>query len=123
MKLYQIVEALLDPKTWFFFIFGVSTQIFNRAVSNFGSLIIKGFGFSTLSTTLLQIPYGLLILAANISAMYIQRWLPGQQRCTVAIAYVVPALAGVVGIHLIPRHKTWPLLVCYWVSALIVIEK
>lgn len=112
----QIKEALVDPKTWFIFLFGLSTQVVNGAASNFGSLIIKGFGFSSLKTTLLQIPYGFIILFANVSAMYIQRWLPGQKRCVVAIMYVIPALAGTVGIHTISREHTWGLLVCYWVS-------
>ncbi|KAF1846060.1 MFS general substrate transporter [Cucurbitaria berberidis CBS 394.84] len=116
IKRYQIVEALLDPKTWFFFFFGVSTQVVNGAASNFGSLIIKGFGFTTLKTTLLQIPYGFLILVANISAMYIQRWLPGQRRCIVAIVYVLVSLVGIIGVYTIPRHNHWALLVCYWLT-------
>jgi len=41
IKRYQIVQALLGPKTWFFFLFGLSTQVMNGAASNFGSLIIK----------------------------------------------------------------------------------
>ena len=30
----------------------------NGGISNFGTIIIKGFGFSTLVTTLMQVPYG-----------------------------------------------------------------
>jgi len=116
VKKSQIREALLDPKTWLFFLFGLSTQVVNGAASNFGSLIIKGFGYSSLKTTLLQIPYGFIILFANLSAMYVQRWLPGQRRCLVAVLYVLPAIAGAVGIHTLPRHKTGSLLACYWVS-------
>lgn len=115
IKKYQILEAFADPKTWFIFLFGVSTQVVNGAASNFGSLIIKGFGFSSLVTTLFQVPYGIVILIANVSAMYVQRWLPGQSRCFVAAAYVVPALAGAVGIHTIDRDHKTALLVCYWV--------
>ncbi|TKA82447.1 hypothetical protein B0A49_00046 [Cryomyces minteri] len=99
-KRYQLVEAFADPKTWFLFLFGVSTQVVNGSISNFGALIVKGFGYSKLVSALLQIPYGFLILFSVLSAMYIQRWLPGQRRCVVAIFYVVPALAGVIGIHL-----------------------
>jgi hypothetical protein len=55
------------------------------SVSNFSALIVKGFGSSKLVTTLLQIPYGFIILFAVLSAMYIQRWLPGQRRCVVTV--------------------------------------
>lgn len=118
IKKYQIIEALSDPKTWFFFLCGVATQVVNGAASNFGSLIIQGFGYSNLVATLFQIPYGMVILVSNISAMYIQRWLPGQKRCIVAVAYVCPALAGAIGIHTIARDHKVALLVCYWVRHL-----
>ncbi|XRM46731.1 hypothetical protein ABZX51_009760 [Aspergillus tubingensis] len=87
-KMYQMWEALADPKTWFFFLCGVCTQVVNGAASNFGSLIIEGFGYSNLVTTLFQIPYGMVILVSNVSAMYIQRWLPGQKRGIVGAIYL-----------------------------------
>ncbi|KAL3256992.1 hypothetical protein ABHI18_007154 [Aspergillus niger] len=117
IKMYQIWEALTDPKTWFFFLCGVCTQVVNGAASNFGSLIIEGFGYSNLVTTLFQIPYGMVILVSNVSAMYIQRWLPGQKRCIVGALYVCPALAGAVGIHTISRDHKIALLVCYWLTS------
>jgi hypothetical protein len=115
IKRYQLVEAVTDPKTWIFFLCGVCTQIVNGAASNFGSLIIQGFGYSNLVTTLFQIPYGMVILVSNLSAMYIQRWLPGQKRSILGAIYVCPALAGAVGIHAISRDHKAALLVCYWV--------
>jgi hypothetical protein len=116
IKTEQLVEMALDPKTWFFILFGLSTQVVNGAVSNFGSLIVQGFGFSSLNTTLLQVPYGFIILFSNLSAMYLQKWLPGQKRCAVAVLYVLPALAGTVGIHVLPRSNRGGLLTCYYVS-------
>lgn len=115
VKIYQIREALTDPKTLLIVLLGISTQVVNGSVSNFGSLIVKGFGFSSINATLMQVPYGFLILFANLSAMYIQKWLPGHRRCIVAALYVLPALAGMLGIHLISRKHKWALIVCYWV--------
>ncbi|KAJ5985946.1 hypothetical protein N7522_013142 [Penicillium canescens] len=117
IKRYQLVEAVTDPKTWIFFLCGVCTQVVNGAASNFGSLIIQGFGYSNLVATLFQIPYGMVILVSNVSAMYIQRWLPGQKRCIVGALYVCPALAGAVGIHTISRDHKTALLVCYWLTS------
>ncbi|KAH8892139.1 MFS general substrate transporter [Thozetella sp. PMI_491] len=117
IKPEQLLETALDPKTWFFILFGLSTQVVNGAVSNFGSLIVQGFGFSSLNTTLLQVPYGFIILFSNLSAMYLQKWLPGQRRCAVAVLYVLPALAGTVGIHVLPRSNRGGLLTCYYLTA------
>ncbi|KAJ5771365.1 uncharacterized protein N7511_003416 [Penicillium nucicola] len=110
IKRYQLVEAVTDPKTWIFFLCGVCTQVVNGAASNFGSLIIQGFGYSNLVATLFQIPYGMVILGSNVSAMYIQRWLSGQKRCIVGAIYVCPALAGAVGIHILSRDRQSALL-------------
>ena len=55
MKGYQIREAFLDYKLYLFFILGVVGNIPNGGISNFGTIIIKGFGFSTLVTTLMQV--------------------------------------------------------------------
>ena len=114
-KRYQVLEALWDPKTWFLVLFGLSTQVVNGSVSNFGTLIIKGFGYSSLVTTLLQIPYGAIIIFSVLSAMYLQRGLPGQNRCLVAALYVLPALAGVAGIHALPTGSKKTRLACYYV--------
>lgn len=119
IKKDQLKEVFLDPKTYVIFLLGIATQIVNGAVSNFGSLIVKGFGFSSLRTLLYQIPYGMIILVSNVSAMYIQRWLPGHRRCIVAVVYVLPALAGVVGIHTIAREHRAALLGCYWVRRVV----
>jgi MFS family permease len=47
LKPKQILEAFLDWKVWTFFLLGFSGNIPNGGISNFGTLIIKGFGFST----------------------------------------------------------------------------
>lgn len=47
LKPRQILEAVTDWKVWVFFLLGFSGNIPNGGISNFGTLIIKGFGFST----------------------------------------------------------------------------
>lgn len=54
----QIREALLDPKTWLLMVTGACYGILNGGVANFGSALIKGFGFSPLRTSLMQAPGG-----------------------------------------------------------------
>ena len=55
-KWKQAKEALMDPKTYAFLLITVFVNIPNGGLSNFGTHIIKGFGFSTLVTTLMQVP-------------------------------------------------------------------
>lgn len=55
LKPYQILEAFKDYKLYMFFILGVVCNIPNGGISNFGTIIIQGFGFSTLVTTLMQV--------------------------------------------------------------------
>ncbi|KAI0707433.1 MFS general substrate transporter [Cerioporus squamosus] len=53
-KWYQVRHALEDPKTWLLLIATIAGQIPNGIVTNFSSIIIKGMGFTTLETTLLD---------------------------------------------------------------------
>jgi len=62
----QVLEAFIDPKIYLFFLFGFFANVPNGGTSNFGTLITKGFGFNTFQTTLMQIPYGLIIVALSI---------------------------------------------------------
>jgi MFS family permease len=87
LKPYQVWEAFTDIKLYLFFTLGVVGNIPNGGISNFGTLIIKGtfqmqrdlhalenftdgipgFGFSTLVTTLMQIPYGVFIIISILT--------------------------------------------------------
>lgn len=50
----QMVEAFMDPKTYLFFLFGFTANVPNGGTSNFGTLIVKGFGFNTYEPLLLS---------------------------------------------------------------------
>ncbi|KXS95709.1 hypothetical protein AC578_10762 [Pseudocercospora eumusae] len=52
----QILECFMDPKTFFFFAISLLTQIPNGGTQNFGNLVLKGFGFTSLQTTLVTLP-------------------------------------------------------------------
>ncbi|ODN94344.1 hypothetical protein L198_05201 [Cryptococcus wingfieldii CBS 7118] len=71
LKMGQIVETLKDPKSYLYFLLGFFANVPNGATSNFGTLVIKGLNFSTMQTTLLQIPYGTFIALMIYLAIYI----------------------------------------------------
>ncbi|GAA6002871.1 uncharacterized protein JCM10292_001348 [Rhodotorula paludigena] len=52
----QIVEALKSPQYWLLVVFAVAQAITNAGITNFNPLIINGFGFSKVRTTLMATP-------------------------------------------------------------------
>ncbi|WWD21473.1 hypothetical protein CI109_105959 [Kwoniella shandongensis] len=71
LKWDQVWETVKDPKTYLYFALGFFANVPNGATSNFGTLVVKGFGFSTLNVTLLQIPYGTFIALMILAAIYV----------------------------------------------------
>jgi MFS family permease len=89
----QMRECLIDPKTWFIFALELLTQIPNGGTQNFANLVIKSFGFTSLQSTLINIPYSLLSAAIIVGTGY----LAGRFRsanCILIIAVVIPCIVG-----------------------------
>ncbi|KAE9969697.1 hypothetical protein EG328_006712 [Venturia inaequalis] len=70
----EAIEAILDPKTWFIFSMSLLTQIPNSGTQNFGNLVLKGFGFSSLDSTLVVLPASFISFASITGA----GWLAGK---------------------------------------------
>jgi MFS family permease len=104
-KLDQIVECFVDPKTWLIFAMSLLTQIPNGGTQNFGNLVIKSFGFTSIQSTLLVIP------ASVISACTIAGtgWIAGRYRqlnCILIVCVVTPAIIGSSLIYVRPRTSS-----------------
>ncbi|KAE8154376.1 major facilitator superfamily domain-containing protein [Aspergillus avenaceus] len=70
-KTYQAREALVDPQVWILILFVIANNIPNGGISAFGPLIIEGFGYSKLGTTLLGMPFGGAQIIALISTGFL----------------------------------------------------
>ncbi|KAF9024585.1 MFS general substrate transporter [Hymenopellis radicata] len=90
----QVVEAIIDPKIYLFFLFGFTANVPNGGTSNFGTLIVKGFGFDTLETTLMQIPYGAIISCIIFLAIFVNTKLPKGNRTWLMAITNVPTVIG-----------------------------
>ena len=112
LKPYQVLEAFTDIKLYLFFFLGVVGNIPNGGISNFGTLIIKGFGFSTLVTTLMQIPYGALIICSILLCVYLNNKFENK-RCLFVLIFLVPNIAGAFGLHFVPEHIHAGRYICY----------
>jgi MFS family permease len=89
----QVKECLIDPKTYFIFALEVLSQIPNGGTQNFANLVIKSFGFTSLESTLINIPYSLLC-AALISGTGYLAGRYRQANCILISAVVLPCITG-----------------------------
>lgn len=119
-KAYQLREAFTDPKTYLFFVLGIVCNVPNGGISNFGTLIIQGFGFSTLVTTLMQIPYGTIIALSILICVYLNDWTATRQgkntRCYFILLFLMPNIAGAFGLRFVPTHHHVARLICYYLT-------
>ncbi|KAK1234924.1 hypothetical protein PQX77_001865 [Marasmius sp. AFHP31] len=90
----QALEAFMDVKIYLFFLFGFTANVPNGGTSNFGTLIVQGFGFDVLETALMQIPYGFCIVGFILAATYINHKLPPGYRTYLMAFANVPTVVG-----------------------------
>ncbi|CAN8096017.1 unnamed protein product [Discula destructiva] len=92
-KWAQVRECLVDPKTWCIVGLEILTQIPNGGTQNFANLVITSFGFTSLQSTLINIPYSLL----SGGAIMLTGYLAGrfrQANCALLAAALVPPVVG-----------------------------
>lgn len=70
-QLYQVKEALLDPKTYLLLLIAACLGMLNGSVSNFGGTLVKGFGFDGLKASLLQALAGIFEMVMCIVFEYL----------------------------------------------------
>jgi len=118
-KKHHVWEAVADYKLYLFFFLGFVANVPNGGISNFGTLIIKGFNFSTLNTTLLQIPYGIIISCSILVCVYTNDYLTSQKynaRCFMVILFLCPNIAGAFGLMFIHQNHQIARLMCYYLT-------
>ncbi|CZT05536.1 related to allantoate transport protein [Rhynchosporium agropyri] len=93
IKIEQIKEALTDPKTWFYVSITFLCNFTNGAVTGFGSIIVKSFGFPPLRTILLLGGAGVwafvFLLVGGVISCYVRN-----TRSIIAIFCCLPVIAG-----------------------------
>jgi MFS family permease len=118
-KAYQLKEALTDYKLYLFFLLGVVGNVPNGGISNFGTIIIQGFGFSTLVTTLMQVPYGIFICISILTCVFLNDYVARhgkQSRCYFILLFLIPNIAGAFGLRFVPQSAKVGRLICYYLT-------
>ncbi|KII94788.1 hypothetical protein PLICRDRAFT_47802 [Plicaturopsis crispa FD-325 SS-3] len=91
-KREQVVEALLDVRTWLIVLTTMLTSIPNGALSNFSNIIIKSFGYTSKQTLILSTPGGVVASAT----VFLCGWYSDKkgERMLPIIFALVPTIIG-----------------------------
>ncbi|KAF9477255.1 MFS general substrate transporter [Pholiota conissans] len=92
LKKEQVIEALLDIRTWLIVLATLLTNIPNGGLANFTNIIVKGFGYTTKQTLILSTPGGAIgIISAVACGWYSDR---AGERMLPIVWSLIPTLAG-----------------------------
>ncbi|KJR81973.1 uncharacterized protein SPSK_03257 [Sporothrix schenckii 1099-18] len=112
----HIREALLDYKTWLFFLLGFVSAVPNGGISNFSTLVIQGLGFDTLHTALLGIPQGVTVVVWILLGALANHYMPPNSRTLVCAVFMLPTIAGALGFLLAPDDAYVGRLICFYLT-------
>ncbi|OJD32040.1 mfs general substrate transporter [Diplodia corticola] len=108
----QVAEAATDPKILLLGLISFVNALASGGLA-FGSLIIQGFGFTPLQTTLMNMPLAAVQTAAQLSAGACSARLAGS-RLYVASLAMAPPIVGTCLINQLPEASRWGRLVGLW---------
>ncbi|EXJ95519.1 hypothetical protein A1O1_00641 [Capronia coronata CBS 617.96] len=111
----QFIETLKDAKTWLLFAFAIASNCPNGGLTTFSGLIIKQMGFNQLQTTLIGMPTGAVQFIAVLTGTFIASSRPNL-RCITMMIFLVPFLAGIIGIHILHESHRWGRAACLWIA-------
>ncbi|KAG6916243.1 hypothetical protein DXG01_007740 [Tephrocybe rancida] len=114
-KWEQVWDTFLDPKTYLWFALLFLCALPSGGISAFGPLIIKGFGFDSFHTILVNIPFGALQVIVTIGAALVSMKI--KLKWPVIFVLSLPPIAGASALMVLGRSPDLrnTLLGCYYV--------
>nr|XP_031859423.1 uncharacterized protein CI109_005067 [Kwoniella shandongensis]KAA5526495.1 hypothetical protein CI109_005067 [Kwoniella shandongensis] len=100
-KWNQVVEALLDIRTWLYFLISITLNIPNGGLGGFYSIVVSSLHFTTKQTTLLNIPTGVIGWVAAMIWVTIAKYTRKPLLC--AMGSVLVCLAGTIVLKAVPK--------------------
>ncbi|KAH7371479.1 major facilitator superfamily domain-containing protein [Pyrenochaeta sp. MPI-SDFR-AT-0127] len=111
----QSLEALLDIKVWLLVIIQIAMQVANGGLQGFSSIIIKGFGFATLNTLLVQMIstafQAVFVIVSTVGSTYFTN-----MRTYFMAGNLAISLIGVVMIRQLDATHVWPKFIGFCLS-------
>ncbi|KAL0264708.1 hypothetical protein SLS55_000659 [Diplodia seriata] len=108
----QVVEAATDPAVVLLGLISFVNALASGGLA-FGSLIIRGFGFTPLQTTLMNMPLAAVQTAAQLAAGLSSSRLRGSRLYAGSLA-MLPPIVGTCLINGLPEANRWGRLVGLW---------
>lgn len=109
IKVEQVKETLCDLKFWLGFFFTVFALIVNGPTSSFVPIIIKGMGYGTFESLLLNMPAGAVMFLEILAVSYLAIRRP-MWRCWIGIACQPISTLAALLLWLLPRSDRGGLL-------------
>lgn len=101
----QVKEAFFDVRIYIVMLFNFGINIPNGGLSTFSSIIIHNLGFSSVKSSLMGIPTGVIASLASVFFTWCaSRWT--NKRCLLAIISLIVPLIGAIIIYVVPRSHT-----------------
>ncbi|KAI1779137.1 MFS general substrate transporter [Hypoxylon cercidicola] len=113
-KWSQFKECMLDIQCWILVATFFLDDIPAGGVASFGSIVVKGFGFSTIYSTLLLVPLGVIQAICILFGGYMTKRFKNIRTWLIA-GCQIPALIGAVLLYTLPRSNQRGLLGSYYV--------
>lgn len=98
-RMYQVKEALADPVFYVYMLISLISMIPNGGITNFSAILIKGFGFTTGQTLLLNMANATLAIW-----IIVIMWMGDKvrNRCSMAFFPILVSIAGTAMVWGIP---------------------
>lgn len=91
-KLSHVWELFLDPKSYLFLAISLLLNVGASVTNIFGPTLIKGFGFSSRITSLLNMPFGFLQFLAILAGCYCAYKF--KLKSAVLAVFIIPVIIG-----------------------------
>ncbi|KAA8910718.1 hypothetical protein TRICI_004065 [Trichomonascus ciferrii] len=116
-KWKQVLEAMLEPKTYLWIGMSLLLNVGASVTNVFGPLILSGLGYDNYRTTLLNMPFGALQFIVILLASYLAQ--KARLKGAILASFMLPVVAGLAVLYAVPRDDSSqaPLLVGYYLLA------
>ncbi|OWZ44650.1 allantoate permease [Cryptococcus neoformans c45] len=99
----HVKEAVLDLRTYLYFLISITLNIPNGGLSGFYSIVIQGLNFNTKQLTLLNIPTGVIGWLAALFWVFVAKYTRQPLLC--AMGSVLVCLAGTIVLKVVPKSN------------------
>ncbi|KAH8689089.1 putative MFS transporter [Talaromyces proteolyticus] len=115
-KVKHVLEAFIEPKTWLWIGMSMLLNVGASVSNTFGPLILSGLGFDAYTTSLLNMPFGVMQLLVILLASFLAQ--KARLKGAVLALLMLPVVAGLAVLYAVPRTgNQGPLLVGYYLLA------